>query len=231
MRIGLISGGNIQSDFALSFLEEQKFDRIIAADRGLEFCHVHGIVPQAIVGDFDSMPSGLLEEYINRPEVTVRRLRPQKDDSDTQSAFHMAMEMGAKEIGILGGTGSRLDHVLANLELLAYGVSVGVHSYMVDACNYIWASQRPVRLRRDAQWGDYVSLFALGEPVEGLTLEGFAYPLNHYCLTSRDCGLTVSNEIVEDEAVITFSKGCLLLIMSREQNIRSDSESRDQCIR
>lgn len=216
MRVGLISGGNIQSDFALSFLEEQKYDRIIAADRGLYFCHEHGIVPQAVVGDFDSMPQGILEEYEGRPDIAVHRLCPQKDDSDTQSAFHMAVEMGASEIGILGGTGSRLDHVLANVELLSYGLSVGVHSYMADAWNYIWASQEPVRLRRSMQKGKYVSLFALGEPVEGLTLKGFAYPLDHYLLTSRACGRTVSNEIVEEEAVITFTKGCLLLIMSRD---------------
>lgn len=216
MRVGLISGGSIQGDFALSFLEEQKFDKIIAADRGLEFCHEYGVVPQAIVGDFDSMPPGLLQEYTCRPEIVVRRLCPQKDDSDTQSAFQLAMEMGASEIGILGGTGSRLDHVLANLELLAYGLSVGVHSYMADACNYIWASERPLRLRRSEQKGKYVSLFALGEPVEELTLEGFAYPLRNYRLTSRACGRTVSNEIVAEEAVITFSKGCLLLVMSKD---------------
>ena len=215
IRAVLLSGGNIQSDFALAFLQEQKYDKIIAVDKGLEFCHRHRILPHGIVGDFDSAPEGLLKEYENRPEILVRRLNPQKDDSDTQSAFHLAVEMGAKEIGILGGTGTRLDHVLANLELLSYGLSLGVHSYLVDAHNYIWAADRPVTLRRERQWGKYVSMFALGEPVEGLTLRGFVYPLQNYRLTSRDCGLTVSNEIAEEEAVITFEKGCLLLVMSR----------------
>lgn len=216
IRAVLLSGGNIESDFALAFLREQNYDKIIAADKGLEFCHRHRITPHGIVGDFDSVPEGLLKEYENRPEIVLRRLSPQKDDSDTQSAFHLAIEMGASEIGILGGTGTRLDHVLANLELLSYGLSLGVHSYLVDAHNYIWAADRPLALRRDSQWGNYVSMFALGEPVEGLTLKGFVYPLNNHFLTSRDCGLTVSNEIAEEEAVITFEKGCLLLVMSRD---------------
>ena len=133
MRIALLSGGDIQSDFALAFLEEQKFDKIIAVDKGLEFCHRNGILPQGIVGDFDSVEEGLLQEYIARPETLLRRLCPRKDDSDTQSAFHMAMEMGASEIGILGGTGNRMDHVFANLELLSYGLSVGVRCYLADA--------------------------------------------------------------------------------------------------
>lgn len=216
MRIALLSGGDIQSDFALAFLEEQKFDKIIAVDKGLEFCHRNGILPQGIVGDFDSVEEGILQEYIARPETLLRRLCPRKDDSDTQSAFHMAMEMGASEIGILGGTGNRMDHVFANLELLSYGLSVGVRCYLADAHNYIWAADRSLMLRRDSQKGKYVSMFAFGEPVEGLTLEGFAYPLKDYRLTSRDCGRTLSNEIVDKEARISFKKGCLLLVMSRD---------------
>ncbi len=216
MRIALISGGNIQSDLALAFLKKQRFDKIIAVDKGLGFCHRHQIIPQGIVGDFDSVSDGVLQGYLDRPGIVVRKLSPRKDDSDTQSAFHLAVEMGATEIGILGGIGSRLDHVLANLELLAHGISLGVESYLVDAHNLIWATETPVTLKRDEQWGRYVSMFSLGGPVEGLTLKGFAYPLDHYCLTSRDCGLTVSNEILEEEAEISFESGCLLLVMSRD---------------
>lgn len=216
MRAVLISGGNIQSDLALAFLREHSYDMIIAVDRGLEFCHQHRLIPQAIVGDLDSVSEEVVQGYLDRPDIILRRLCPQKDDSDTQSAFDLAVEMGAAEIGILGGIGSRLDHVMANLELLSYGLTRGVSSYMVDAHNYIWATEEPVTLRKDAQWGRYVSMFALGGPVEGLTLEGFVYPLKGYRLTSRDCGLTVSNEILEEEARITFEKGCLLLVMSRD---------------
>lgn len=216
MRIVLLSGGNIQGDFALSFLKREKFDKIIAVDRGLEFCSQYGIVPHGIVGDFDSVREEVLQEYLDCPGTLVRRLCPEKDESDTQSAFHMAVEMGAGEVAILGGTGSRLDHVMANLELLAYGLERGIRGYLVDPLNCIWAADRPLTLRRDRQWGKYVSLFALGEPVEGLTLEGFAYPLENYRLTSRDCGLTVSNEIVADEASVRFTKGCLLVVMSRD---------------
>jgi thiamine pyrophosphokinase len=217
MRVVLISGGNIQSGSALAFLQRERVDKIIAVDRGLGFCHCHKITPDAVVGDFDSVDDQVVQSYLGRPDVAVRRLCPQKDDSDTQSAFHLAVEMGASQITILGGIGSRLDHVLANLELLSYGLTLGIRSCMVDAQNLIWASEGPrVVLKRKEQWGKYVSMFALGGPVEGLTLEGFLYPLEDHCLTSRDCGLTVSNEIQAEEAVITFRKGCLLLVMSKD---------------
>ena len=50
----------------------------------------------------------------------------------------------------------------------------------------------------------------------GLTLKGFKYPLNGYRLSMKDSGLTVSNEIVEDTAQITYDSGNLVMIMSRD---------------
>ena len=58
--------------------------------------------------------------------------------------------------------------------------------------------------------------FAAGETVEGLTLKGFKYPLDHYRLTTDNCGRTVSNEIQEEKAKILYEKGSLLMIMSRD---------------
>jgi len=52
--------------------------------------------------------------------------------------------------------------------------------------------------------------------VEGLTLKGFKYPLNNFCLTTADSGLTVSNEIRDDTAQITYDRGSLMMVMSRD---------------
>lgn len=62
-----------------------------------------------------------------------------------------------------------------------------------------------------------VSFFPAGGAVEGLTLEGFKYTLAGYNLTVADSGLTVSNEIQEEEAVIRYQSGSLLMIMSRDR--------------
>ena len=61
-----------------------------------------------------------------------------------------------------------------------------------------------------------ISFFAAGETVEGLTLKGFKYPLDHYRLTTDNCGRTVSNEIQEEKAKVLYEKGSLLMIMSRD---------------
>ncbi len=43
-----------------------------------------------------------------------------KDLTDTEIAMNLAIELGAERIFILGGTGTRLDHVVANIKLLPW---------------------------------------------------------------------------------------------------------------
>ena len=71
-------------------------------------------------------------------------------------------------------------------------------------------------LKKEEQFGKYVSLFPIEGEVTGLTLKGFKYPLNSYTLKVEDSGLTVSNEISDPEAEVTFETGKLLMIMSRD---------------
>ncbi|MGI6069900.1 MAG: thiamine diphosphokinase [Blautia sp.] len=210
----IISGGDINSDFALDFLRRQQNILVIAADRGLEFCIRHQIRLDHLVGDFDSVGQEMLSEL--ESTVLIHRLKPEKDDSDTQSAVNLAVSLGAEKIWILGGTGSRLDHVMANLELLVYGLAQGVKICLLDDHNRITAENRSFTLKREEQFGRYVSFFPIGSPVEGLTLRGFKYPLDHHFLQVTDTGLTVSNEIIEEEAKVEFATGKLLMIQSRD---------------
>ena len=50
----IVSGGNIHSDFALDFLKKNEAC-LIAADKGLEFFLEHQLLPDAVIGDFDSL--------------------------------------------------------------------------------------------------------------------------------------------------------------------------------
>lgn len=74
----LISGGAIEEEFAVGFLDKCKADQIIAVDRGLTFCKRYGIRPNCIVGDFDSLPGGILEEYEKDTDIMIKRLIPER---------------------------------------------------------------------------------------------------------------------------------------------------------
>ena len=237
----IVSGGDIQSDFALYFLKKniekagRENIRLIAADRGLEFFLDYLILPDVVIGDFDSLSEdgknflemqsedipygGMLEWKLQKGEgkvVEVVRLRPEKDDSDTQSAMNYAIQNGAKEIVILGVTGNRVDHLMANFALLILAQKQGAEVALADRYNYMKLISSGTILKKAEQFGKYVSFFPLGGDVTGLTLEGFKYPLDKYHLTTADSGLTVSNEISEEYAKVTYESGTLLMIMSRD---------------
>ena len=238
----IVSGGNIHSDFALDFLKKNEAC-LIAADKGLEFFLEHQLLPDAVIGDFDSLsedgkkfleiqeersmdseiPYGGMTEWKlqkgfgnEKKEIKVIRLRPEKDDSDTQSAMNYAIRTGAKKIVIFGVTGNRVDHLMANFGLLILAQKQDTEVALADRYNYMKLIPSGTILKKAEQFGKYVSFFPLGGDVTGLTLEGFKYPLDKYHLTTADSGLTVSNEISEEYAKVTYESGTLLMIMSRD---------------
>lgn len=214
----IVSGGNIDHDFALDFLEKCKTEEpwLIAADRGLEFFEKNGICPDMAVGDFDSLSVEGQNYLKTLTDTEVIRLRPEKDDSDTQSAACFAMDRGAKRIVILGATGNRIDHLLANFGLFVLGKERGTEISLLDPWNYIKLISSGTVLKRSEQFGKYVSFFSLDGDVPGLTLKGFKYPLDRHYLKVSDSGLTVSNEIVAEEATVEFDRGSLLMLMTRD---------------
>lgn len=214
MKTVIVNGGNINYDFALAFLEKHSYEYLIAADKGMEFVKYAGIRPDMIVGDFDSAGEEMLR-FFEQQQIPVRRFRPQKDSTDMEIAMATALEVGSTEITVLGATGSRIDHVLGSIRNLSMALKKGVPCSLVDAHNRIRMLDRPIELKRQEQFGKYVSLLAHGGPVEHLTLEGFFYPLKDYKLEA-DAAIGISNEIVEETATISFAGGCLLLIESRD---------------
>ena len=214
----IVSGGNIHKDFALDFLKKNKTENtcLIAADRGVEFFMGTDLEPDVAVGDFDSLSAEGAKYMETLKDTEIRRLKPEKDDSDTQSAANYAIEQGTERIMILGATGNRIDHLMANFGLLMLGKIKQVQIVLVDAYNYMSLIESGMILKKEEQFGKYVSFFPIEGEVTGLTLKGFKYPLNSYTLKVEDSGLTVSNEISDPEAEVTFETGKLLMIMSRD---------------
>ncbi len=217
MKTVIISGGTIQDGFALGFLKETGAEYILAADRGLEFCYRNQIRPDYILGDFDSIDPGIIAYYRNQTRIPIDTFNPVKDSTDTDIATRKAVELGADEIFFLGATGTRLDHTLSNIYNLSLLHQQGIGGTIVDAHNLITMPLgRSLVLSREKQFGKYVSCFPFRQEVKGLTLEGFQYPLRDYTLKLGDGGLSVSNEIVEEQARIQWKEGILVVIQSRD---------------
>jgi len=213
MKCIIISGGHIDDVFAVEWLKQNKYDLLIAADSGMNFLHRNNIVPDIIAGDFDSVSSASLDTFANRNDVEILRLNPVKDDTDTEFVIREAIRRGATEITVLGATGTRLDHVLGNMHLLGIGVQEGVQIQLVDAHNRIRMISGEIELRREEQFGNFVSFLPIDGSVTGVTLEGFKYPLKDAVIPSFS-SLGISNEIIEEKARVEIKEGVLLMMES-----------------
>ncbi|MEG1175466.1 MAG: thiamine diphosphokinase [Ruthenibacterium sp.] len=182
-------------------------DVTIAADAGYRVMQQLKLLPDILLGDYDSAP-------IPADDKHVECLPREKDDTDTYYAARRALALGADRVTILGGLGGRLDHTLANLHTVAFLARSGVSARLADENTEIDAllpgSYRFAR--RDG----YVSLFPAGDSIEGVTLRGFHYPLTDATLTNS-YPLGISNEFVADVGEISFTHGVLYLVFVREQ--------------
>ena len=218
MKTVIISGGRIDRDFALSFLKQEAFDQNIAVDNGLKFLYENGIKPTWIVGDFDTAAPELVAYYRTETEIPIRQFNPVKDATDSQIAIELALELGSGEITILGGTGTRLDHVLGNIQSLMLAKKKGVSCVILDEYNRIRLVDGTLQLKKEEQYGRYVSLLPLTTEVTGVELTGVKYPLSDYTFTSTgSAGLGVSNEITAETAEIRVKSGIFILIESSDQ--------------
>lgn len=243
MNTAIIGGGIIEAEFVSGFILEKRFDCIIAADRGLQFCYEQNIMPNYILGDYDSIDPKILDWYKSKSVIPVAVFPAEKDDTDGALAFQKAIEIGSDCIYFLGALGGRMDHAIANIHLLKSVLNSGqcddtdieeykntdtktkdksglgksniVEAYIVDSKNMICLVSQEKVLQKDKQFGKYVSFLPLTDIVEGVTLKGFKYPLKEYTM-EKGKSIGVSNEIVEKEAKVTLRKGLLLMIQSRD---------------
>lgn len=208
MKVVIVGGGDPPSS-ELIRRYYGPLDVLIAADSGADVLYKYEIKPDYLLGDFDSIDVSVYESIRNNMDVTT--LPREKDFTDTHVAFLKAVAMGAEEIVLLGCTGKRIDHFMANLSILYKGLEKNIRVYMVDEYNEMFMTDSSIRLKGKA--GDVFSVFAYGEDVEGLSFIGAKYPLTDYYLATTD-NLTVSNEFLDDEVEVNFRKGCLLIILN-----------------
>ena len=209
----IISGGMIQDAFARELIRDGGYDVILAADSGMEFLRREQIIPDIIIGDFDSVKPETLAYFQGFPEIAWETLNPVKDDTDTEFAIRYALEHDAGFITLLGATGTRLDHVLGNISILGIANDAGVPVEMFDANNRITMHKMSFSIPKEKQFGKYVSLIPYGGEVKGLTLTGMKYPLSDAVLGLYN-SLGISNEITGDVAEITFTEGTLIAVES-----------------
>lgn len=217
--IWVITGGSVDIDWLRSLSFDKTEEHIIvAADKGLYYADQAELPVQYILGDFDSLPEGVLTKYQEKG-VTVESFPPEKDFTDTHLALLWAVEHKADKITVIGGLGSRFDHSFANVGLLSMLLAQGIEGEILDPCNRIFmmdqAHSGKVTVQKETEGKEFISLIPYTEKVTGINLSGFKYPLQDATLT-LGISLGISNELTGEEGTIEIKEGILIVSLSRD---------------
>lgn len=185
------------------WLTPREGELLMCADAGWKAAVRHGLKPSLIVGDFDSMPPP------DAPEVEIIRLPVHKDDTDMVACLREGRQRGYRSFIIAGGLGGRFDHTISNLQCLYDCALRGETAWMCDGQNRVTVLL-PGRYLLPALPGRKLSLLAFSSEVQGVTLTGTEWPLDHATLSAR-WPLGCSNEFRAEEAALSFTEGALLV--------------------
>ena len=209
MKAFVYSGGEIYPE---NITEHPKArDLCIAADSGFANARALGDRVDIVLGDFDSLEGGVGAVPADIEKITVPS---EKDETDTQLAVNVAIAKGADDIVIIGGLSGRLDHTLSNLAILEALFDLGISAVITDGRNRARYIRSTSTLLPKSGY-KYISLIAGDEKVKGVSVEGCKYPLDNKNLTKK-YQYTVSNEIIENCALVSVRRGGLFIIESRD---------------
>lgn len=180
-------------------------DIVIAADGGYKYLQRAGIKPDIVIGDFDSLGKA--------PEgEKIIRLKPEKDVTDTYASVSEGIKCGYSRFNIYGASGGRIEHTLANIQLIASLAEKNMQASIFDGSTVITAVTAKT-LRFDSAYNGYISIFAHSDKCTGVCLRGLKYPLENAELSNL-FPLGVSNEFLGVESEIVIGNGTAIIVYS-----------------
>ena len=200
-----IFGAGEHTDCRLSLNTD---DLVIAADGGFDYLNQLGLWADYVLGDFDSVISCDLPS-------DCMRYPSEKDDTDMMLAIKLGLKKGYKNFAIYGGLGGRLDHTLANIQVLTYLSGHG-------ASGTLYGNDYAIRVITDDTLsfgeeqsenyrGNICSIFSLSDICVNVTIQGFKYETENITMTNA-FPLGISNEFTGRKSFIHVEKGTIAVL-------------------
>lgn len=205
----IVSGGNRVRRETLFENIEDRF--IVVADGGIKNLVGTDIIPDEVLGDFDSIDEEG-KSFIEKNNIKIEKYPSRKDFTDTELCLEVLLKKGAVDIIILGATGTRLDHMFSSMFLLERLKKESVAGKFIDDYNEVsFISNETVEVKKNKY--KYLSIVPVSKEV-CLTLKGTEYEVENLKF-NRFTTIAVSNEVKDEVAKIEID-GEGFLILSRD---------------
>ena len=187
-------------DIPLGYLKNAK--RVVCCDGSTQGLLLYGMMPDAIVGDMDSITEELANRFADRIYMDENQ-----DTNDLTKAVSWCNEIGYKDIVIVGATGKREDHTLGNISLLAEYIK-NVNVIMVTETGILRPLLNSSTLSSFP--GQQISIFSIDTNTE-VTSHGLRYPLNRTKITNW--WFATLNEALGDSFSLEFKEGRIIVYL------------------
>ena len=197
----IVANGSFpQTAFPLRLLHEAS--TVIACDGAVQALLQENIIPDAIVGDLDSLPHSIQQQYADRIHFVE-----DQEINDLTKSIRFAYDSGHKEVLILGATGLREDHTLGNISLLMDYAPLFQRIEMLSDYGIFTPLLQTTTLQSEP--GIQVSIFS--PSVSGtISTTGLRWPIQDRTLTAWWQGTL--NEALGDHFTITLSSNTQILV-------------------
>lgn len=186
-------------------------DYIICADGGIRHLLSMNVIPDLWIGDFDSCRfNDIVNDHAELKSVETVTLNTDKDVTDTHYACIEAIKRGYRQVILWGACGGRIDHMISNIHLLEFFADNDVNALIQDERNTLSLCRDNVKIIKSRK---YISLLPLDKSVSISNSKGLKYPVKNYKL-SRENSIGVSNEIIDEYAIISVESGSVLIVES-----------------
>ncbi|NLW52438.1 MAG: thiamine diphosphokinase [Tissierellia bacterium] len=206
----ILGGGNIVDISVMSKYLKKDTD-IICVDRGYDYAVKHKLKVRIAIGDFDSVNNEYISELENAT-FDVLRFNEDKDMTDMQLALDYCITNEYDHIYIFGGLGTRMDHSVANMNLLNLYYDKNPKVYLIDDTNMIYVAKIDIELENHE--GYNLSLI-ISEGSPQITLTGVKWPLHNHQMIQGE-SLTISNKIIDQKAYLQINNGGCYILYSKD---------------
>lgn len=195
------NGETLPADFLTSCSSQVDF--VLATDGGADRALAGGILPDAVIGDLDSVSQEARKKLADKPFIFVDN----QNNTDLEKALDYLLAQGCSRVTVVGFTGGRMDFTLGNL-LSVYPYTANMKIRFASPEWEIFPLFKSASFR--CKKGVRVSLIPL-KTCRGVSLQGLKYPLKNASLSWKQAGRALSNRAVSTRFHIHLISGFMLV--------------------
>lgn len=200
----IIANGKAPKKTQLDYFISKKYSTLICADGGANTALKLNLVPNFIIGDFDSISIKALEFFESKTKfIRIKR----QNDTDVEKALKFLISKNFTDVLLVGATGDRLDHTICNLGIIIkYFNKINIS--LLHENSFLRAYNSDVKL--NTKIGETISIYAFDKKTK-ITSKGLKYPLKNISLPFGEKEST-SNIAAKNFINLKISNGIIFVI-------------------